>query len=180
MKLTIIGTSGSGKTTLSRKISEYFQLPRLEIDRIWFKYDGHKYVNGTAEEKEAVMTKVRKEIQDFLLKNENWVIDGTYSKIQPLIADGADVVIHIKRSLLKRTFSHIKRVFQGNDRHPEVSKLQDLIFIKTIIRRWGKGEDKRLENFTKDYTQKLVILRNFKEIDTYFESLKLPNESEYR
>ena len=172
MKITIIGTSGSGKSTLSRKISETFKLPRVEIDRIWFRYDGHKYLNGTVEEKEVVMNKVTDEIQDFLSKNENWVIDGTYSKIQPLIADKADVVVHIKRSLLRRVMSHVKRVMHGNDRHPEVTKMQDLLFIKTIVKRWRKREDKKLEDFTKQYTQKLIVLNNFKEIDGYFESLK--------
>jgi adenylate kinase family enzyme len=172
MKITIIGTSGSGKSTLSRKISETFKLPRVEIDRIWFKHDGHKYLNGTVEEKEVVMNKVTEEIKDFLSKNENWVIDGTYSKIQPLIADKADFVIHIKRSLLRRILSHIKRVMQGNDRHPEVTKMQDLMFIRTIVKRWRKRENKKLETFTKQYTQKLVVLKDFKEIDTYFESLK--------
>lgn len=173
MRITIIGTSGSGKSTLSRKISETFNLPRVEIDRIWFKHDGHKYLNGTVEEKEVVMNKVSEEIQDFLSKNENWVIDGTYSKIQPLIANKADVVIHIKRSLLRRVLSHIKRVMQGNDRHPEVSKVQDLLFIKTIVKRWRKREDDKLEEFSEKYSQKLVVLKSFKEIDTYFESLMI-------
>jgi adenylate kinase family enzyme len=99
MKITIIGTSGSGKSTLSRKMSEDFQLPRVEIDRIWFKHNGHKYLNGTAEEKDAVTSKVAEEIQDFI-------------------------------------------------------------------------SNKKLEDFTKQYSQKLVVLRNFKEIDNYFESLK--------
>lgn len=172
MKITIIGTSGSGKSTLSRKISETFQLPRVEIDRIWFKHNGHKYLNGSPEEKELVMNKVTEEIKDFLSDNDAWVIDGTYSKIQPLIADKADVVIHIKRSLLRRVVGHILRVLRAKDRHPEVTKVQDLLFVKTIVKRWKKNEDQKLEEFTKLYKQKLVVLRSFKEIDTYFESLK--------
>lgn len=171
MKITIIGTSGSGKSTLSRKISETFKLPRVEIDRIWFKHDGHKYLNGTLEEKEVVMDKVTEEIQDFLSKSENWVIDGTYSKIQPIIAEQADVVIYIRRSLLKRVVGHILRVLRAKDRHPEVTKIQDLLFIKTIVKRWKKSEDQKLEEFTKKYSQKLVVLKSFKEIDVYFESL---------
>ncbi len=171
MKITIIGASGSGKSTLSRKISEALLLPRIEIDRIWFKYNGHKYLNGSTEEKEAVMNKVKAEIQNFLSNNDMWVIDGTYPTIQSLIAEKANVVVHIKRSLLKRVFGHVLRVVRGKHRHPEVTKIQDLLFIKTIVKRWLKREDQKLEDFANQYSHKLVMLKNFEEIDEYFQSL---------
>lgn len=174
MKITILGPSSSGKSNLAKRISAEFQIPRIEIDRIWFKHEGHKYLhNPTAEQKELITIKIRKEIEEFLASNESWVIDGTYSKIQPLIADQASVVILIKRNLVKRVWSHISRIFKGKDRHPEVTKLQDITFIKTIVRRWMKGEDAKLDEFVKEYNQKLVVLKSFPEIDCYFETLKV-------
>ena len=171
MRITIIGASGSGKSTLARQISEAFNIPRVEIDRIWFKYDGHKYLNGSIEQKEVIMNKITTEIQDFLSKNNSWVIDGSYSKIQPIIAEKTDAVVFIKRPLLKRVIGHVLRVMRAQDRHPEVTKTQDLMFVKTIIKRWGKGEDKKLENLSRQYSEKLVVLKNFGEIDSYFNSL---------
>jgi adenylate kinase family enzyme len=171
MKITIIGSSGGGKSTLARKISQTFSIPRLELDRIWFSYDGHKVMNGTPEQKQAVQEKIKSDVQKFLSEHESWVCDGTYSKIQPLIADVADTVVLIKRPLYQRIFSHIKRNLQNDGRHPEVSRGQDLRFVKTIIKRWWKKEDANLTEFSKQYSNKLVVLRSFKEIDRFFTSL---------
>jgi adenylate kinase family enzyme len=172
MKITIIGTSGSGKSTLSRKISEKFNIQRLEIDRIWFKYDGHHYLKGcTPEQKEAVNQKILAEVEQFLQANQNWVIDGTYSKIQPIIAERADSVVLIQLPLLFRLYSHIIRVFKGDNRHPEVTPLQDLHFTRTLIKRWRNGEDRKLIEFVKMYKSKLVVLRSFTEIDDFFKAL---------
>jgi len=111
MKITIIGSSSGGKSTLSRKISQEFNIPRFEIDRVWFKHDGHEYLNnGTPEQKALVLQKVLTEIEKFLATNNSWVFDGTYSKLQSVIADQADIVIFIKRPLLRRIFSHVTRV----------------------------------------------------------------------
>lgn len=172
MKITIIGSSGGGKSTLARKISQHFTIPRLEIDRLWFKYDGHKHFNKTPEQKEAISQKIESELRAFLAKNQHWVIDGTYSKLQPLIADQADTVVLINRPVLHRAWSHVVRVLHGQDRHPEITKLQDLTFTKTIFRRWRNQEDAKLAGFTKRYQEKLVILKSFTKINNYFHSLK--------
>lgn len=171
MKITIIGSSGGGKSTLARKISQTFNVSRLEIDRIWFKYEGHKNMNGTPQHKEVIIEKIESDLRAFLSVNDHWVIDGTYSKLQPIIAEKADEVILIKRPLLRRICSHIMRVLMGLDRHPEVTLLQDLTFTKTIIRRWRNKENTRLDEFSKIYHEKLVVLKSFKEIDAYFDSL---------
>ncbi len=171
MRLTIIGSSGGGKSTLSKKISRTFNVPRLEIDRIWFTYDGHRNVNRTLQQKEIIAQQIESEVRAFLSVNEHWVIDGTYSKLQPIIAEKADGVILIKRPLPQRIWSHILRVLLGTDRHPEVTRLQDLNFTKTIIRRWRNNENAKLDEFSKTYQEKLVVLKSFKEIDTYFSSL---------
>lgn len=172
MKITIIGPSASGKSTLARKISAQFDIPRIEIDRIWFKNDGHKNLNTENKvQKEIVSQKIQQEIEEFLAQNDEWVIDGTYSKIQPLIADQADVVVLIKRPLLARVMSHISRVLKGQDRHPEVTRTQDLFFINTIIKRWRKKENTKIEELADQFKDKLVVLKSFRDIDRYFTSL---------
>lgn len=171
MKITIIGPSGGGKSTLSRRVSREFGIPRFEIDRIWFKHDGHKYMNGSPDEKAIIQDKIRVELEDFLAHNESWVCDGTYSKIQPLIAGQADTVVLIQRPLIKRIQSHIVRILRGEDRHPEVTRSQDMVFTKVIIKRWLKNEDANLGEFVKQYQHKLVVLRSFADIDHYFKSL---------
>lgn len=171
MKITIIGASGSGKSTLARKISQDLKIPRFEIDRLWFKYGGHREDNRTIEQKETLLEKIKSELLTFLHRNENWVIDGTYPKIQPLIAERADKIILIKRPLIKRVFSHILRVLKRVDRHPEVTRLQDLKFTGTIFRRWKNKEDMKIKKLSETFNDKLITLNNFKEIDAYSKSL---------
>jgi len=172
MKITIIGPSGGGKSTLSRKISQKFNIPRFEIDRVWFKHGGQLSMNGTSEEKESVSQRILVEIEQFLSANENWVFDGTYSKLQPVIAEQADTVVLIQRPLLGRILSHVRRVLGSDNRHPEVTPLSDLGFVRTIFKRWRKQENKKLNNFVGQYQEKLVILESFKEIDSFFEELE--------
>ena len=145
----------------------------MEMDRLWFESGGHDcFINGcTEQEKQLVQDRIRQKVDDFLKTNDNWVVDGTYSKIQPVIADKADVVILIRRSLAKRLWSHVSRVIRGKDRHPETSWWQDIMFVKAIFRRWWQNEQAKLDKVLAPYQDKLVVLTSFKEIDDYFNSL---------
>jgi len=171
MKITIIGTSGGGKSTLARKISKAFNIPRLELDRLWFAHDGHVVMHGAPQEKQRVQEKIKHDVENFLHENTAWVCDGTYSKIQPLIAEQADIVVLIQRPLLFRLCSHVLRVFHGKDRHSEVTRIQDLMFTKTLVKRWLKNEDGDLTSFAKQFEAKTVTLHSFAEIDKFATTL---------
>lgn len=173
MRVTVVGPSSGGKSTLTRKISQHFNIPRLEMDRLWFEAGGHEcFVHGcTEEEKQLVQDKIRQRVTSFLKENDSWVVDGTYSKIQPAIAEEADNVVLIRRSLVKRIFSHLSRIIKGKDRHPETGLWQDVMFTKAIIRRWQQGEQAKLDEVLLPYQNKLITLRSFEEIDRYFNSL---------
>jgi len=173
MRIIVVGASSGGKSTLTRQISDKFNIQRLEMDRLWFEAGGHEcLVNGcTEEEKQLIQDEIRQKVSDFMATNDSWVVDGTYTKIQPLIAEKADTVVLIRRPLLKRLISHVSRVLTGKDRHPETSWLQDIFFTKTIFRRWSQGEQTKLDKVLLPHKNKLVTLRSFQEIDNYFDSL---------
>ena len=169
MKISIIGPSAGGKSVLARKLCEKFSLPMLELDRLWFRHGGTNV--NTIEQKQEINKKIRADIEQFVISNDNWVTEGTYSKIQLFIANKADTVILIKRPLLSRMFSHVLRVIKGKDRHPEVTKWQDLCFARTIFRRWRNGENKSIEELVGQFKGKTVVLKSFQDIDRYFDSL---------
>lgn len=83
MKITIIGSSGGGKSTLARKINDKFAIPRLEIDRLWFSFAGHKVTNDRPEEKQVVQEKISGEVEKFLESNHDWVVTGRILKSSP-------------------------------------------------------------------------------------------------
>jgi len=65
------------------------------------------------------------------------------------------------------------RIVRNDGRHPEISTLADALFIKTIVKRWRKKENKSMREFAEQYRSKLIILKSFDEIDRYFNALKI-------
>lgn len=173
MRIIVIGSMGSGKSTLTRKIASTFNIPRLELDRLWFESGGNDcLVHGcTAEGEKLVREKIRQGVSEFLLAHNQWVVDGTHSKIQPLIAEKADTVVLIQRPILNRLISQVMRVLKGKDRHPETSWFQDMLHTKTILIKWMRGGHKAQREAVEPYKGKLLILKSFREIDNYFNSL---------
>ena len=168
MKITIIGPSAGGKSVLASKLCERFSIPKLEIDRLWFSCGGEKCVNGcTVEQKNEINAKILTKVEEFMRQNENWITEGTNSKIQQITASQADTVVLIQRPLIARIFSHVFRVLRGKDRHPEVTIWQDLGFVRTMIRRWKKGEDEKMNGLESQFSEKVIVLRSFKKMDDY-------------
>lgn len=173
MKILILGPSSGGKSELARKIEQEFNIPRLEVDRLWFKFGGENFINGcTAEQKKEIVDKILNEVTGSITENEHWVIEGTTMNVVSVIAEQADDVVVIGRPLLMRIWSHVWRVIKGENRHAELTRVQDLLFVKTMVRRWWKGENKRIQNVVGKYQSKLVVLKSFRQIDRYFEQLK--------
>ena len=71
MRIAIIGYSGSGKSTLCRFLGEKYGIPMLHFDTVQFLPN---WEVREACEKEKI-------VREFLDENENWCIDGNYSKI---------------------------------------------------------------------------------------------------
>jgi len=101
MRITIIGNCASGKSTLARKISEQFAIPHLHLDRFWFETKGHLLEKDDAEGKERVRACIRAKVEG-LIKQDSWVSDGWYSRVQPLIAERADEIVFLDLPLWRR------------------------------------------------------------------------------
>lgn len=169
MRIAIIGHAGSGKTYLANRISQRFSIPHLHLDRIFLTSGGDK-TNRTDEETNKVRQIMREKIQEFLKENNEWVSDGTYTRMQPMIADIADKVIYLDIPLWKRQLNHMKRIFYRKNRHREVSFLQDLYFTYDMVRR-TRNSKSRVEDLTTRYKDKLTVLKSQKEVDDYINRL---------
>jgi len=167
MRISIIGQPGSGKSTLARKISKKLNIPHLHIDKFWFETGGNP---KNEEEKEQVRAYIKEKVKDFLQKENSWVSDGWYWRVQPTIAESADQIIFLDVSLLRRLFNHLKRLFFRDSRHAEVSFFNDLKFFYEIIRRtFIHGP--RIRKFVKTNTPKVKKFRTYKEVNWYLDSL---------
>jgi adenylate kinase family enzyme len=64
VKIQIIGYSGSGKSTLAKKLSEFYNIPRLYLDTL--KYYGNW--------EERSREDIRKDLQFFLDNNDSGLL----------------------------------------------------------------------------------------------------------
>ena len=169
MRISIIGGAGSGKSTLARNISEKFNVPHLHIDRFWFESGGGKLKSGDTEGKEKVRAYMKEKVADFI-KQDSWVSDGWYSRVQPLIAERADYIIFLDIPLYRRLLNDLWRMFR-TERHKELTKLDDFKFFYEMVRRtFIKGP--KMRQFIREHSDKVKIFRNYKEIDEYLKTLQ--------
>lgn len=168
MKITIIGNVGSGKTTLARNISKKLNIPHIQLDRIWFEVGGLKSENRQGEGRERVQTATREKV-DALTRETDWVSDGWYKRIQPMITERADRLIFLDIPIWRRTVNHLRRMF-SSDRHPELSKWNDIKFFYEIFKR-RFTHDPVMRAFLSEYKNKTIILRNYKEVENFLKKI---------
>ncbi len=78
-RILIFGNSGAGKTTLAQKLSLQFSLSHLDLDILaWL---------NTQPPVRKPLTESISTIDDFLLNNQDWVIEGCY----------ADLLTHVSK-----------------------------------------------------------------------------------
>ncbi len=137
-RISIIGTTGSGKSTLARRIAQKLAFPSIELDAInWQRPDWEPLTE------EELQDQVAEAVQQ-----EQWVIDGGYSAVRPLILARADTVIwldypfpvifsRLLRRTARRVISH-ERLWGGNHETLARTLSRDSILLwclKTYRRR---------------------------------------------
>ena len=174
MRISIIGHGASGKSTLARRISKKFNIPHLHIDRFWFESGGYKLKPGDTEGKEKVRAYIKENVENFI-KQDSWVSDGWYSKVQPIISERADQILFLDISIYRRLFNHLQRIFK-TDRHKELTKWDEFkFFYELVYRTYAKGPNKtnKIKQFIREHSDKVVILRNYKDVEKYLSTLQL-------
>ncbi len=85
MKIQIIGYSGSGKSTLAKILADHYQIPLLHLDNVQFTGNWQTRPRDLQQQM----------LRDFLVENEDWVIDGNYHHLAPERFEKADLTIFL-------------------------------------------------------------------------------------
>ena len=168
MRITIVGLPGSGKSYLGRAIEEKLHISHIHIDRFWFEAGGRTGSHDTPN-----IDQVRAHVREKVLaaiSETSWVSDGIYSKVQPDIANKADVMIFLDIPLWKRLGNHMQRLINLSGRHRELGLWDDVKFFVEIIKRNFINKPK-LTRILKQYRNKLITLHSRKEIEQYLKNL---------
>ncbi len=97
-KIAIIGSPGSGKTTLARALGSVFNLKVYHLDRLFWQRGWKAKTRDTSID-----------ILQNLVREKQWIIEGTYLHLSELHLDAADTIIFLDISSLLCPQRLIKR-----------------------------------------------------------------------
>ncbi|MGG4662575.1 P-loop NTPase family protein [Providencia vermicola] len=100
MKINIIGTSGSGKSTLCQQLALLLNVPAIELDSLYW------LANWQGSSDEALAEKLRTSLNN---APSGWVLDGNYTRTQPIKWKDVDMVIWLDYSLPRTLYQSITR-----------------------------------------------------------------------
>jgi adenylate kinase family enzyme len=112
-RISVVGCSGSGKTTLARRLAQQLGYRHVELDALYHQPNWQPL--PTEQFKQTVST---------ALQGDNWIVEGSYSALRPLVLEHSDMVIWldlpkatVMRQVLWRTLRRLARneeLWNGN------------------------------------------------------------------
>jgi len=158
-KFALIGLPGSGKSTFASKLGKILDIPVHHLDRHMFEPDGKK------KDKQEFI-----EIQQAMLNEEAWVVEGcSFSTFEMRFAK-ADVLIYFQFPRLICFLRLFKRLFNYKK---DFGGLRSVTW--EILRyTWNFDKDKRarIDELRQKYPQtEFLMFRNQKDADFYLKLL---------
>lgn len=175
MKIAIMGYSGSGKSTLCRNLSEKYNIPALHLDTVQFLPNWEVREDF---EKQSLVT-------SFLDSNPNgWVIDGNYTKLcYDSRVEDADVIIQMLFGRFNCLWRCIKRYhkYKGKSRPDMAEGCNEKIdreFVKWILWESRTAQaKKRYKKLWKMYPEKVIVIKNQKQLNEYMHKERIRYEN---
>lgn len=165
-RILVLGPSGSGKSTFAKALADRLALPWICLDHYYWKPN---WVETPEEEWREVVAS--------LIAQDEWVMDGNYSKTLEMRIRKADTAIFLdvpRRVSFWRVFK--RRIIHRGKVRAELAEgckeKIDLDFLRWI---WGYPTrtrplvDRILDDNSKDKT--IVVLKGAKQAEEYLASL---------
>lgn len=169
MRVSIVGQGGSGKTYLASKLQRKYGVPVIHLDRIWMKHGGH---TARSEKSRRLVRKKLKADVRILIEQPDWVCEGFYGRLEPMIIDRADLVLHLPRPLPVRVFNHLSRTIRKSNRHPEIKWHSDIAHTVTLVKKSPK-QKAELNKVLSAVADKTIHLPSRQAVDLFVN--RLPN-----
>ena len=160
-RILIVGDSGRGKSTLAKKLSEKLNIKHHSTDDFFWK------VKFTVATDKAISIRNISKIYD----KESWIVEGSTRSLIKEGIERSDQIIHLVHpSLVSQFWTLFKRKLKRN----EETWMNLLGLYKHLIKKRFKfGEQKgkmSLDEMLEPFSQKIVKLKSFKEIDDFLNS----------
>lgn len=162
MKILIIGIVASGKTVLAKKLEHKLNIKHYEIDSI--VHDDLNKRKRTPEEQKEIIEKIDKQ--------ENWIIEGTLRKNLYYLLDLADKIIYLDISLRTRRIRIFTRYIKQKLGIEKCNYKPTINMLKQMY-KWTNDYEKerqQREKIINQYANKLIKIRNSKEMEEYIKN----------
>jgi adenylate kinase family enzyme len=158
-KFALIGLPGSGKSTFACKLGKILNIPVHHLDRHMFEPDGKK------KDKQEFI-----EIQQAMLNEEAWIVEGCSFSTFEMRFSKADVLIYFHFSRLVCFLRLFKRLFNYKG---DFGGLRS-VTLEILRYTWNFDKEKRarIDELRLKYPQtEFLIFRNQKDADSYLKLL---------
>lgn len=160
-KVSIIGGSGTGKTTLANNLGKELNLPVYHIDAI------HHLENWEIRNKDE-----RDRIILERVKEEKWIIDGTYHSTLKQRLENAEVVIYLDYSSLDQIKGALGRFIKNHGKEkPEIPGCKEKMswdFFLWVL-NWRKNKRGNIiENINQIDKNKVLFFKNRRQLNKWY------------
>lgn len=160
-RICIIGGSGTGKTTLSNNLGKLLDLPTCHIDGI------HHLANWEIRDQEE-----RDRIILDKVKEDKWIIDGTYRSTLKERVEAADVVIYLDYSSVAQVKGALGRFLKNHGKEkPEIPGCEERMSLTFLLWVWNWRKNKRdeiMEKLKSVDQNKIMIFKNRRQLNKWF------------
>ncbi|PGB02416.1 DNA topology modulation protein [Bacillus toyonensis] len=158
-KIILIGSGGSGKSTLAKQLGNKLNIKVHHLDALFWKPNWEGVPRGE-----------QRKVQNNLIKEEKWIIDGNYGGTMDLRLNAADTIIFLDIYRTICVYRAFKRIVQyRNKTRPDMGagceERFELQFFKWIWEYPNKKKPailKRLDQLSKG--KEVIILKSPNEV----------------
>ncbi|PEL17798.1 topology modulation protein [Bacillus wiedmannii] len=165
-KIILIGSGGSGKSTLARQLGNKLNIKVHHLDALFWKTNW-----------EGVPKEEQRKVQNELVKEDEWIIDGNYGGTMDIRINAADTIIFLDIHRTICIYRAFKRIVKyRNKTRPDMGagceERFDLQFFKWI---WKYPNAKRptilkgLEQLSEE--KKVIVLKSPNEVRKFLEHI---------
>lgn len=163
-KIIVIGSGGAGKSTLASKLGNVLNINIYHLDTLMWKPNW-----------EMISHNEQIKIQEEIIKNDEWIIDGNYGKTLDIRLNAADTIIFLDFPRIVCIYRVFKRYLKYRNRtRPDMvegnKEKIDLDFLKWIW-KYPKVNKPIIINKIKRISveKKVIIIKSNKDIKRLIE-----------